>query len=575
MRLVRKKVQSFLGIAAIGAAQLAIGTSCGDDDSSTNTNIDVPLFDADGSFPDTTPADTAIADTTADARDATDTREVDTAPPDLVPDLEPPTVVSTIPAAGAENVSLPLEITIVFSEPLFATTIAVQTIKLFDWNDVEIPGTPKLQADGKTVKWKPTTNNQQLASRYTIRVVGNVIADLAGNKLVNTEEFTFTTANYPDQDKYRELAATYAPNIYSTVDQNDDPQFQIPTKLDSDGDWDLSNNRNWIAAAATTVVPAVYYAVTETYTHYFIQYSYYFPYSNHPQTVSHATGNAMNGVTVVVEKARGDVAERPIAAYAYWKESVSEENYAFATNESGIVGSGSAGDWGLKATFPQETLFPAKRFESYITAKSHRSCNWNWSQSGFGALCEASAAVKSGDNLVFKYLGGSPTPVTKKDNAWPTDMSDVEGQPEAFGYALIPLWTSMWTRRADAGPNGLFEVTTFTFTPDAGRPGANTVLSTKFLQSLQSADASAFGKPPWSWGWSPSVSSGTELVDAIVRGQVALDPAYYLWERHHRSTKVNSLTDYDPTSGAGFALNYCFNGFLAIDARKTDAKCSL
>jgi hypothetical protein len=572
MRLVGKQVWSYLGMAAL-SAQLVTAASCGEDDGSTTTS-DIPLFDSDGGFPDSVPTDTNVADTVTDTRDATDTREVDTAPPDLVPDLEAPSVVSTIPAAGAENVSLPLEITIVFSEPLFATTIAVQTIKLFDWNGVEVPGTPKLQADGKTVKWKPTTNNQQLASRYTIRVVGNIIADLAGNKLVNTEEFSFTTANYPNQDKYRELAATYAPNIYSTVDQNTDPHFQVPTKFDSDGDWDLSNNRNWIAGAATQIVPAVYYAVTESRTHYFIQYSYYFPYSNHPQLATHATGNALNGIVVVVEKARGDVVQRPIAAYTYWKESVSEENYAFATNESGIVGSGSASDWGLKEAFPQETLFPSGRFESYITAKTHRSCNWNWNQTGFGSLCEASAAVKNGDTLVFKYLGGTPTTVAKKDNAWPTDMSDVPDQPEAFGYALIPLWTSLWTRRADAGPNEIFEVTNFTYTPDANRPGANTVLTTKFLQSFTTADASAFGKPSWSWGWNPSSSTGTELVDAIVRGQIALDPAHYVWERHRRSTKPSSLSDYDPNTGSGFSLDYCFNGFLAIDARGTDAKCA-
>jgi len=194
--------------------------------------------------------------------------------PDLVPDLGPPSVVSTIPAAGASDVQLPLEITIVFSEPLFATTIATQSIKLFDWLGVEVPGVPKLQADGKTVIWKPTTNNQQLVSAYTIKVMANIIADQVGNKLANTEEFTFTTANYPNQDGYRELAAKYAPTVYSAVDSNDSPQLQVPVKFDGVGDWNLINNRPWIVAGATSLVPAGYYVLTETYNHWYINYSY-------------------------------------------------------------------------------------------------------------------------------------------------------------------------------------------------------------------------------------------------------------------------------------------------------------
>ncbi len=311
MRLV-SATKMFGGLLALGLTL----ASCGDDPVKTNGDItDVPLFDGSDGFPEVETTDTTVPDT----RDTVDTNIPETNPPDLVPDLTPPSVVSTIPAAGASDVQLPLEITIVFSEPLYAPTVVTRSIQLFDWLGVEVPGTPKLQADGKTVKWTPTTNNQQLVSAYTISVNGALIADQNGQRSFHTDLFTFTTANYPNQDGYRELAAKYAPTIYSAVDSNDSPQLQVPVKFDGDGDWNLINNRPWIVAGATSLVPAVYYVVTETYTHWYINYSYYFPYVNH-NVPDYTTGNGNPGVQVVVEKARGETAERPTLAYTFWKE---------------------------------------------------------------------------------------------------------------------------------------------------------------------------------------------------------------------------------------------------------------
>lgn len=567
MRLGRAAMK----MGATTVLALALGAACGDDDPVVvGDTLDVPLFDGADGFPD---VDTFVPDTTVvDTRDAVDTSPADTVPPDLVPDLDPPTIVSTSPAAGETGVALPLVVTITFSEPLHGPTIAPASIKLIDWLGQEVPGAPTLAADGKTVTWRPTQANQQLVSAYTIRVVGNIVSDKVGNKLVNTEEFTFTTANYPNQDGYRDLAAKYAPNIHSAVDANESPQHQVPVKLDGDGDWNLVNNRPWIVAGATSLVPAVYYTVSETYTHWYIHYVYYFPYVNHP-VPEYVTGNANVGVLVVVEKARGAAPERPILAYTFWKEGTGEEQFAFATNESGIVSNGSADDWGLKGVFAQDTLFPGGRFESYITAKTHRSCNWNWDQGGFLPACGLPAAIKNGDTLVFKYLGGSPTEVKKKDNQWPTDMSDVDGQPEAFGYALIPLYSTVWPRRFENDPDQIFESTTFTYESDSDRPGNGTKLSGAFLQSLAGADLSAFGKPVWAFGWNPSVCGPNDLCSRIKKGQIALDPAWYVWERHQRSNNPNSLVNYDMATGAGHSMTYCFNGFIALDQRALDPKC--
>ena len=571
MRLVG--ATKLLGVCAVlGFA------ACGDDPvdpSDTREILDGNLFEATDGFPEVEVEVSGDA-TFPDTRDTTDTAIPDSNPPDLVPDLEPPTVVSTIPAAGASDVQLPLDITIVFSEPLFATTVAPQSIKLFDWLGVEVPGTPTLQADGKTVKWRPTTNNQQLVSAYTIRVVANIIADQVGNKLGNTEEFTFTTANYPNQDKYREVAAKYAPNVYSAVDANESPQLQVPAKFDADGDWNLMNNRTWAVSGTASIVPAVYYTVSETYTHWYITYSYYFPMVNHT-TPESVTGNATAGVLVVVEKARGEVAERPILAYTFWKEGNNQyEQYGFATNESGIVSNGDADDWGLMAALPQETLFPEGRFETYITAKTHRSCNWNWNEGGGfpPPLCGLPAAIKNGDVLVFSYLGGSPTEFKRIDNVWPTDMSEVDGEPESLGYALIPLYSTLWPRRTMNESNTVFETTNFTYEAETGRPGLNLKLSGAFQQSVAGADLTAFGAPPWAMAWLPSICGPNDFCTRINKGQIAIDPAWYVWERHQRSNNANSLTTYDAATGAGFSLDYCFNGFAAHDVRTTEPKCA-
>ncbi|MFO0747034.1 MAG: Ig-like domain-containing protein [Myxococcota bacterium] len=566
---------ALLAVATLPAIA-SIGAGCGDDTVNPKDTGDVPLFDT-GTFPDVTSADT-LTDATTVADSTTSPDVHDTLVPDLVPDLDPPTVVSTTPELGAENIALPLTITIVFSEPVYKPTIATQTIKLIDWLGNEVPGTPTLGADGKTVTWKPAQNNQQLASAYTIRVIGNIISDLAGNKLVNTLDFTFTTANYPDQDALRDIAAKYAPTIYSAVSDNAFPQYQVPTKFDGDGDWNLANNKNWIVTSATELVPAVYYAVTESRTHYFIDYVLYFPYVNHT-TPSYSHTNTTSGTMVVVEKAHDAVLERPVASYHYWRESVREEQFAFATSESDIVGgSDSPPSWGVVAEFAQDTLFEGGREKLYVTAGDHRMCLWNWDDGATIATCEFNNTILNGDTLVFSYQGGSPTKVVKTGGTWPSDMSDVDGAPEAFGYALIPLYSSIWPRRAVTGDDGIFEPTTYKYSADADRPGGNLELSSKFIETL-GADLSSYGKPVWAWKWNPAAGGGsggggTFLADAIEPGELALDPAYYVWERHHRSGKTNGIVDYVEASNTGFSRDYCFNGFLNIDLRKTDPKCA-
>jgi len=565
-------------LMALCAALAVTATACGDDTSSTNDGSDT-LFDPDAIFPDTltgqdtlTPTDTTPADTLQ-----ADTTPVDTMPADLVPDLEAPYVVSTTPADGAGNVGIPFTVTITFNEPLYEPTVASQSIKVYASalslsSSTEVAGTPVLGADKMTVTWTPTNPDVlRYASPYTIKIFANIIADATGSNKADEALFTFTTANYPDQDGYRDVAAAYAPVIYSAVDGTTAPYAQVPTKLDSDGNWDLSNNRDWLTQTATSLIPAVYFNVAETRTHYFIHYMLYFPWVNDP-TSGYAHANGAVGYLVTVEKARGEQAERPIAVHSYFRQQLLEENLAFITTESGIVADGGASTWWADAEMDQADLFPDGHFEAYVSARTHRACLWGWNQSGGFAQCPWPSEVENGNKLVFAYQGGSPTPYQKQEGVWPKDMADITGTPESLGYALIPMLSSVWPRRFEAGPDKLFDdATKFNYTPDTGHTvGAGLSLRSKFINPMD-PNSTAYGRPLWAWDWKPNnVPSKPE---AIEQGQMAIDPAWYVWERHKSSLNDNGLVTYNESDGTGFSTDYCFNGIANIDVRTTDSHC--
>ncbi len=585
-------------LAAFALVPAAIA-GCGDDDNG-NSDADTPLFDS-GSFPD---ADTFNTDTGTpiDTFVGTDTTPPpDTTPPDLVPDLDPPVIVSTFPAADTDDVQLPFVVSVTFNEPVYAPTIATQTIQLVDNRGNQLPGKicvadtecaaadgqmsqgscaqlatgerrckPFLKQDQATASFTPDATLLALATPYAVRVVGNIITDVAGNKYIASEDFWFTTANFPNQEKFREVAARYAPDIKSGVDGGT-AQTQVPTKFDIDGDWDMSNNRDYLNTTATQIVPAIYYTVAETKTHYYITYLYYFPWVNHSQP-AFTHGNGTNGIVITVEKARGGQAERPIAVHTYFKENDKEENFAYVTEESGIApGNNFQSDWRVMNRFPQAELFPNNRFTSWISAKDHQSCAYIDEPSGVLPKCELSDFIRNGDHLAFAYNNGAPTPVTKVGGtSWPKNMA--EAGVTSFGYALIPTLTTLWPRRWETGNSAIYEITTYTYEADGGRPGPPSDLTSKIVDSLGN-NFTAYGRPPWSWDFDPAIGSGSNGGFAnITQGQINLDPSWYMWERH-RPLATNSMMEYDAAAGTGWSHDYCFNGYLYIDIRGTDPAC--
>ena len=105
----------------------------------------------------------------------------------LTGDVEPPTIVSTLPADGATGVAVDAPIYIVFSEPIDYNS--------FYWSITPDPSlTETWNATFDTVSLAPISGNLDPSTLYTFRVTG--ASDLAGNPLaVLPDSFMFTTAS--------------------------------------------------------------------------------------------------------------------------------------------------------------------------------------------------------------------------------------------------------------------------------------------------------------------------------------------------------------------------------------------
>lgn len=109
------------------------------------------------------------------------------------PDVTPPTVISTIPANGATNVSTVTSLTVSFSEAMNPGSISASTFTLFQ-------GTT--QYDGSVTYSSNTATfnpNSELAPGvvYTATILTGA-TDLAGNALATAYVWTFTTVPPPD-----------------------------------------------------------------------------------------------------------------------------------------------------------------------------------------------------------------------------------------------------------------------------------------------------------------------------------------------------------------------------------------
>ncbi|MDQ7801669.1 MAG: Ig-like domain-containing protein [Armatimonadota bacterium] len=98
-------------------------------------------------------------------------------------DTTPPTVVATLPASGAENVT-EARVVVTFSEPMSTATVRLEATPGVTW------GSPTWSDGDRTATFVPSDLKPN--TRYTVRIVGR---DRAGNNLTGTTSFTFTTGS--------------------------------------------------------------------------------------------------------------------------------------------------------------------------------------------------------------------------------------------------------------------------------------------------------------------------------------------------------------------------------------------
>ena len=483
---------------------------------------------------------TDTAEATPDVKPDTHTDAVEIHDVPVEADNQPPTIASTTPAADQDNVDIPFTITVVFNEPMKTMTIYEQSFEVKDIKGVQVAGSLAYSANDTTVTFTPSVG-VLAASPYTVTLKGSIIQDAAGNKLGGLETFTFYTRPPKDLQKYDALAQKYAPVINQATDTTA-PQYDYLASFDVDGNWDGLDTLQYVQQTATQLAAHVYYGVTETESHYFIQYVYYYPFRN-AEVPAEKFGNDLSGAIVVVAKYP---AEAPVAVETYYKRLSDMASNAFVTTESGIVPEGKTPEaYKVNAQYPAAELFPGGRYVAYLTARSHQSCVWNWGGGGTVInYCKLSAAMKNEiETHRIQYVYKGVAEPIAKGAGWPVAKEDV-------GYQLDDLLVKLWPRRKAEGVVGDSD---WTYSPVDGRPGANT----KFGKTLVTSLDGDFSYSPWAWYWAQSGVAGYELP----LGMMVLDPAYYLATRH------NLFTPFDPGTKAGFSTEYCFNAYFNIDNR--------
>ncbi len=111
----------------------------------------------------------------------------------LIPDITPPTVISTVPVNGATGVAINTKVSATFSEAMDPTTINTTTFTLKQGATV-IAGS--VIYTGVTATFSPTVNLTS-STVYTATITTGA-KDLSGNAIASNYIWSFTTGSIPD-----------------------------------------------------------------------------------------------------------------------------------------------------------------------------------------------------------------------------------------------------------------------------------------------------------------------------------------------------------------------------------------
>jgi hypothetical protein len=130
-----------------------------------------------------------------------------------LPDTTRPTIVLTVPAAGATAVANNTAITATFSEDMNPASLSATSFTLVNTTlGTPVAGTVSYAATGRTVVFTPSTPSNLAANSAYTATITTAATDLAGNALASNFVWSFTTAATPDTTRPTVITAVPAPN---------------------------------------------------------------------------------------------------------------------------------------------------------------------------------------------------------------------------------------------------------------------------------------------------------------------------------------------------------------------------
>ena len=368
------------------------------------------------------------SDTQEEQVDSSSEEDAESNPVDVV-DVDGPEIVSMSPEAGEANVLLPVEVVIVFNEPIREETVDSNTFRLLNLSGKSISGTPILSEDQTTVTLVPNENTVAHASPYQI-AISAFVQDSLGNAIGEDLTFTFYTGAPQNLGTYTTLAQQYAPLVRQSV-RTGRPVY--PTELHLDGDWNAGNNVDAIKSA-TEVKPVVYWDAVETRSHLFLYYFFYYPTKEAPGEIANPVASDLTGAVVTLFSGDPEAEPSPVSVLTYGANGGVEDMRVYRV-EGSELGLGNLVD----ETASWEELSEDDRFLAWITQPLHTTCSWAIAGDGD---CELNEGILLELNWIALTWGETGATLLLKEGVGP--LREMPGSMNCstacprFGRAAVP-----------------------------------------------------------------------------------------------------------------------------------------
>ncbi|OME86161.1 hypothetical protein BK120_09295 [Paenibacillus sp. FSL A5-0031] len=338
----------------------------------------------------------------------------------------------------------------------------------------------------------------------------------------------FSGAAVTHAASHSELAAHWAPQIYQDVNADLDVRADFITNFNYDGDFIARNN--WENLNNFNQNAYVYYKVSETLTHYFIEYDLFHARDDAYTRPLDAHENDLEGLFLVIRKDGSTYGSFQLM------ETMGHNQWYDYTNDPNITSGSDDVDGGV--------LFNGSHPKVFSQA------NGQSPSGGHGVKAYDGSSAPGGDGIVYNYTGTAE---------FPTNTSG--SYTNQYGYDLME-WGDLWSKRTD--PNIFSSFGTFA--------GDN--------------HTSNSAKAPWGWDDSddgPALqgmnwSDPAHQVDVHLNGLGQFSHTYVSNPYYsHKITLLNmqSLEDRDPFGGkSDIFIKAYVNGQGQTDARfwkKNDA----